>query len=189
MRWRNRLLLLALAVLEVAVMVGLFVSWQGRREAPRPLSVRAAVSASDTEEPSSSSVSTAPSPSASALPRGPGSLLAPSPSGPAPRIPGPPDAAPAAAKAAILPEHVAELDVLMARPPDSEGWSADRKSAYIKQAFAALDAREASLSREVDLDQRRHDPDGAARAQATLDHLRSRRREIEARMGPADASP
>jgi hypothetical protein len=180
MRWRNRLILVALAGIEAAVVIAIIAYWMGRPDRPRPLPASSAASTLAAQDPS-------PVPTPAASPSPAPSIAGPftPPSGTVAPTASIADAAPGNAAPEILPEHIAELDAFFTKPPGSESWSADDKRAYVKKAFEALDTRERNLEREIDLDQRRRDTEGAARAQATLDHLRSRRSEIEARLGAA----
>jgi hypothetical protein len=88
----------------------------------------------------------------------------------------------AAASSIVLahppPEPIPELD-LLTPPPGSQDWSPQQKLDYREKAFAALDAKDRSLQREIAAARSRGDASAMQKKQATLDYLRARRAQID----------
>lgn len=75
-----------------------------------------------------------------------------------------------------------EIDVLLARPPDSGRWTLNQKNAYRAKLVDELQRRQRTLEREIALAHRSGDTATEQTKTATLDYLRRHREALEGAM-------
>ncbi|HEY8089902.1 MAG TPA: hypothetical protein VIF09_18705 [Polyangiaceae bacterium] len=164
-RIRPRVWLLGLAPI-VLVVAGVVWLVAEARSKPPAQPLPALVVEPAPAQPPESGLAASPSPPPSVLAAAP--LPAPSPADPAPAPSASPDE----------PEPIPELEEIRT-PPGSQGWSKDRKLAYMQKVLDDLDGREHQLERQEADAKRARDWSTERRKAATLAYLRTQKASYE----------